>query len=223
MAAQKKTVEQLSQDLQTIHERAINIERREIFLNSTIDDSNSDVSGDGTISHKTTSFFIKNIFFLDNISHTEITVYMNLSYGGDWEAGIGIFDSIELVKSKVKMVVFGAASSMSSVILQAADKRILTKNSYLMLHYGTIAIDNNSQGASEAIKFNDRQCKEMVEIYAKRAVNGKFFKDKGYDFKKTTEYIDGEMRKKSDWYIDCHQAIFLGLADSIIGENGVRI
>ena len=44
------------------------------------------------------------------------------SVGGNWNDGMAIFDAIELCQSYVTIIVYGQAESMSSIILQAADK-----------------------------------------------------------------------------------------------------
>ncbi len=46
------------------------------------------------------------------------------SVGGSWNDGMAIFDAIQLSKSYVTIISYGQAESMSSVILQAADKRV---------------------------------------------------------------------------------------------------
>ena len=44
---------------------------------------------------------------------------------------MAIFDAIKICRSHVTILVYGQAESMSSIILQAADKRIMMPNSTL--------------------------------------------------------------------------------------------
>ena len=52
------------------------------------------------------------------------------SIGGSWGAGTSIYDAIASCKSYVTIVVYGQAESMSGVILQAADNRLMSPSSH---------------------------------------------------------------------------------------------
>ena len=86
--------------------------------------------------------FIKNIRLLDQIKNEPIIIHMD-SLGGNWGDGMAIYDAIKISRSHVTILVYGQAESMSSIILQAANKRITMPNAYFMCHYGSSASAGN--------------------------------------------------------------------------------
>lgn len=78
--------------------------------------------------------FFKNIHALDAEKGT-INIIIN-SEGGDLTQCKAIYDVIAGSINLVRGVVYGEASSSASIILQACDERLMTPNSYLMIHYG---------------------------------------------------------------------------------------
>jgi ATP-dependent protease ClpP protease subunit len=60
----------------------------------------------------------------------------------------------------------------------------------------------------------------MVDIFAKRAVKGLFFRKKKMKYDEIFNYIDGIVKKKNDWYLDAQEAVDYGFADGILGTKG---
>ena len=81
-----------------------------------------------------------NLHSLDS-THGEITIKL-MSDGGSVAIARAIFDLIKNCKNRVKIICYGEVSSAGSIILQAADTRIMSNNSKLMLHVGNEAIPN---------------------------------------------------------------------------------
>lgn len=84
---------------------------------------------------------IKNLHILDS-SSGDITIKLN-SEGGDVTQAKAIYDAVKSCKNHVTMVVYGQASSAASIILQAADRRVMSQNSYIMLHVGEEGYSSN--------------------------------------------------------------------------------
>jgi ATP-dependent protease ClpP protease subunit len=80
-------------------------------------------------------YFIKGMHILETTNDKEISIVMN-NPGGDWYHGMAIFDSIKCSPCPTIVKVYGHAMSMGSVILQAADYRIMMPNARFMIHYG---------------------------------------------------------------------------------------
>ena len=122
----------------------LDMDNRTIYLGSA---SYDDDGGESGVDHLMAEFFIKSIHMLEMASSNKekpITVIMN-NPGGDWYHGMGIFDAIRACKNHVTIKVFGHAMSMGSVILLAADERIMSPNSKFMIHYGTEGGYNHSK------------------------------------------------------------------------------
>ena len=81
-------------------------------------------------------FFVKGMHILNSTSDEPISIIMN-NIGGDWYHGMAIFDAIQTSRSVCTIYVYGHAMSMGSIILQAADHRVMMPNSRFMIHFGT--------------------------------------------------------------------------------------
>lgn len=93
-----------------------------------------------------------------------ITIIMN-NLGGDWYHGMAIYDAIRACKSPVTIRAFGHAMSMGSIILQAADKRVLSENSRFMIHYGTEGYSGHSKNMAKWATEGQRVNHTMENIY----------------------------------------------------------
>lgn len=131
------------------------IENRILFINGIIDNI-------------TSVNFIRELIYLDSINHNQITVYMN-SQGGSIEQGFAMYDTIKFIKSKVKMVVTGIAYSMGGIILQAADERCMTKNSFLMIHQGASYCEGKLDKLKAEFESLDKMQKVINDIFTNRA------------------------------------------------------
>lgn len=145
----------------------------------------------------------KNLHILD-ASEGTITIYIN-SGGGDLEQAMAIYDAITNCKNYIRMVVYGSASSAASIILQAADERLVTPNSYVMIHAG----EEGTEGHPEIKKRWDAKFQRdnvwMEELYLEKIRN----KKPKFPKAKLTEML------KFDTILTAKEAVELGLADGI--------
>lgn len=107
---------------------------------------------------------IKSIYLLENQNTDNITILMN-NPGGDFFHGLAIYDAIKAAKSHCTITVYGHAMSMGSLILQAADHRIMMPNSRFMIHYGYDSQENNSKTVIKWIDESKRLAYFMENIY----------------------------------------------------------
>lgn len=141
--------------------------------------------------------------------------------GGNWSDGMAIFNAIRLSKSPITILGYAQASSMSGIVFQAADKRVLMPDCELMIHHGSIGVEDTSLAVKSAVEQNEKSCKRMLQIFAERAVNGKYFKDrKYYSLKRAMTFIDQKIRQVGDWYLMPDEAVYYGFADGIFGDKG---
>lgn len=157
---------------------------------------------------------IKSLHILDSAAPNgdkPITIIMN-NPGGDEYHGMAIYDAIKACHNEVIIKVFGHAMSMGSIILQAADEgnRIMAPNSMMMIHYGTWAPPedhpkNVYSWAEEGKRFD----KWMIDLYLKKIRE----KHPKFTRKKVDEMCN------FDKFITAKQAVELGLADEILGEE----
>ena len=217
----KKPIPQaeITQLLHDIHSLNINTRTREIFLNGYVAD---DYDEDPGVDYRSTSTFLKNLNFLETLGWSKIVVHMQIT-GGDWSSGMAMFNAIQAAKSMVTVIAYAQASSMSGVILQAADNRILMPDTHFMLHYGSLVVDGTSQAVLAAVDQNEHDNKRMLEIFSERAAEGPHFRAKRWGVKRVADYIDNEMRQKGDWYLSAAEAVEFGFADGVIGRDVTKI
>ena len=159
--------------------------------------------------------FIKNIRALERKSKDPITIHMN-SIGGEWADGMAIYDAICMSKCHVTIIVYGQAESMSSIIFQAADERMITENSYFMIHYGSTDATGDYLNVQNFAKYEQAICDKMIDIYANVCVNGKFFKEKyNNNTSSVKKYLQRKL-KHGDWYMTAGETVDYGLADKVI-------
>jgi ATP-dependent Clp endopeptidase proteolytic subunit ClpP len=135
-----------------------------------------------------------------------ITIIMN-NPGGDWYHGMAIYDAIKSCKNHITIKVFGMAMSMGSIILQAADERILAPNAKVMIHYGYMGMPANhtkifQKWAEETKRINH----QMVDIYMEKILS----KNPNFQRKKLIKMCN------FDTILTAQEAVNLGLADSIL-------
>lgn len=216
MRKKKLNTSELSALTDEMHQRDVNFHTREIYLHRWLEDE------DDGIDHKVAVRFIKNLHLLDRQGRGKIVVHMCLG-GGSWEYGMAMYDAMKAAKSPITFIVYSGATSMSGVILQAASRRIMMPNSTFMMHYGNLGFEPlPSHAATELVKYNDKACKVMLDIFVERAINGDYFQENKMGIRKVREFIDTNMKRRGDWYLNAHETVYYGLADGVLGHNGCR-
>lgn len=195
-----------------VHTYNLDIANREIYLHGYI----GNLDEDPGVEYRMATNLYKNIRLLDTISSDPILIHMH-SIGGNWSDGMAIYDAISICKSHVTIVAYGQAESMSSIILQAADKRVLTPNSYFMLHFGSLDCSGDHLSAHNFARMDKRNTEIMLDIYSTGCLKSAYFKEKYSDLnsEKVKNYLKRKL-KDGDWYLNAEDAIYYGFADCVL-------
>ena len=198
-----------------IHSHGLDAKNREIYLHSYIANTEEDPG----IEYKMTANFNKNLRILDTISQDPIIIHMH-SIGGNWNDGMAIYDAMMIAQSYITVVTYGQAESMSTIVLQAADKRIMMPNSYFMSHFGSSDYSGNFLDVQKGAAFEKKMADTMLEIYTDACLKGDYFKDQYTEptHEKVKNYLKRKL-KDGDWYLDAHEAVYYGFADCVLGER----
>ena len=201
-----------SDTVSDVQSYGIDVKNREIYLHGYLSNSDEDPGVD----YKMAATFYKNIRILDQISKEPILIHMH-SIGGSWNDGMAIFDAIQLAKSYVTIISYGQAESMSSIILQAADKRVMMPNSYFMCHFGSSGYSGNYLDVQKGAAFEKRITELMLDIYTQSCLNGKYFKEQYTEptFEKVKNYLKRKF-KDGDWYLDANESVYYGFSDLVL-------
>jgi len=167
--------------------------------------SSDDGSGIG-VNYSMSESVIKGLHVLESLNNSEpITIIMN-NPGGCWYNGMAIYDYIKRCVCTVNIEVYGEASSMGTVILQAADKRSISPNSSFFIHYGEDGYEGHSKNFERWAEQSKHVNKQMEDIYLNKIRN----KKPKYTRAKLQELL------KYDTFMTAKETVDLGLADEII-------
>ena len=166
------------------------------------------------VDYRMSTKFIKNLNILQLASQDPIFIHMN-TVGGEWSYGMAIYDAIMNIKCHVTIVAYAWARSMSSIILQAADKRVMMPNADFMIHFGTSYESGHYLAVKSSVEFGIKSEKMMLKIYADKCVNGNYFKNRNMSYQEVYDFILDKMEKKSDWWITSAEAVDYGFADCV--------
>ena len=167
------------------------LNNREVFL---VDSVNAESS----------NALLKQLMYLDRKDPgEEVTLYIN-SPGGDVVSGLAVYDYIGLMKSPVKTVCIGSASSMGAILFLAGEKREMLEHTRLLIH-------DPSYGHFDASGKKPHEIQQEVDSLNK--IRGKLAEIISV---KTGKSID-EVYKitASDTFFDAEEAIEFGLATGI--------
>ncbi|MGX7592697.1 ClpP family protease [Candidatus Karelsulcia muelleri] len=143
------------------------------------------------------------LLFLESIDkQKDIHIYIN-SPGGNISSGLGIYDTMHIVKPKVATICTGMAASMAAILLCAGykGKRYILKHSRVMIHQPIGSV----KGQLSDIEISTREIlklkKELYEIISKHT---------GQTFKKI------EKDSERDYWMNSKEAKTYGIIDAIL-------
>jgi ATP-dependent protease ClpP protease subunit len=212
----KKTRNQKHDIVEEVHCYDVLIDTREIFIHGDVDGSCEDSGVDFRMASK----FIKNIRILEHISSDPIIIHQH-SIGGNWDAGMMIYDAIINSSCYIIFIMHGTACSMGSIVPQAADLRIISPNCTFMVHLGYSGIYGYSHKQAQAWAEMEKHINNtMLDIYVNVAMKGKFFIDyKINRYDKIKKYILNKINQKDDWWLFAKDAVLYGFADGVLGDG----
>ena len=147
------------------------------------------------------------LLFLESVDpEKDIQIYIN-SPGGSVSAGLGIYDTMQLVNSDVATICTGLAASMGAVLLTAgaAGKRSALPHSRVMIHQPL----GGAQGQASDIEITAREIRktkqELYEIIAAHS---------GAPIEKIEKDAD------RDYWLSAREAKEYGLIDEVLTKRG---
>ena len=96
----------------------------------------------------------------------DISLYLNTP-GGIVSAGLGIYDTMQLIKPNVNTICTGLAASMGSILLAAGEKRSILPHARVMIHQPLGGVSGQASDilieAEEIKKCRDELCNILAE------------------------------------------------------------
>ncbi len=135
----------------------------------------------------------------------DIQIYIN-SPGGSVSAGLGIYDTMQLVSCDVATICTGLAASMGAVLLTAGEKgkRMALPHSKVMIHQPL----GGAQGQASDIEITAREIlktkRELYEILSQHS---------------GASYEQIERDADRDHWLSAHEAMEYGLIDNVLTKR----
>lgn len=200
-------------DIYNIHTFGLDVKNREVYLHSYIDT----VEEEG-VEYRPAIMFEKNIRYLNSLSSDPILIHMHLP-GGVWEDCFAMFDTITNSKSYITILAYAKVESASSVLLQAAPQRILMPNAHVLIHYGSLSIDNEHKAAMSSLAWSEKESQKMIEIFTEKCMVSEIAQTKKWKKMMVKKHIVSQLANKSDWILTSEEAVQYGFADGVLGDK----
>ena len=186
-----------------IEERQMNIAIFDVFSRLMMDRI---IFMGTTINDQVANIIQAQLLFLESTdSSKDIQIYIN-SPGGGVYAGLGIYDTMQLIKPDVATICTGMAASMAAVLLCAGQKgkRSGLTHSRVMIHQPL----GGAQGQASDIEITAREIlilkEELYKIISKHT---------GQEYDKIYEDSDRDFWMKAD------KALEYGMIDEVLSRN----
>ena len=182
-----------------LEERQLNVTQMDVFSRLMMDR----IIFLGTeVNDYTANVIQAQLLYLDSVdSDKDISIYLNTP-GGSVYAGLGIYDTMQFVKSRVATICTGMAASMGAVLLVAGEKgmRAALPHSRGMIHQPMGGIQGQASDieitAKEILKLKD----ELYQIIADHS---------GQAMKKIRQDAD------RDYWMTAAEALEYGMIDKV--------
>ena len=189
-------------DFDKFHDYGLYLPTRTIYVGSESYYEDGNESGcDGHMAER----FIKNMHILAAISGDPIIVLAN-NIGGDEYHGFAMYDAIKTCPNHITVKVMGHAFSMGSIVLQAADVRLMSPTSRQMIHYGTWGCYDHAKTAQKHAQEGLKNDKWMEKMYLSK------IQEKNPSF--TADELKGML--DHDTYFNAQESVAMGLADGVL-------
>ena len=189
-----------------IEERQLNVAAMDVFSRLMMDRI---IFLGSAITDDVANIIQAQLLFLEAAdSSKDIRIYIN-SPGGSVYAGLGIYDTMQLVAPRVATICTGMAASMAAVLLAAGEhgSRTALPHSRVMIHQPM----GGAQGQASDIEITARQIaqlkKELYEILALHS---------GADISRIEKDAD------RDYWLTAQEAVDFGLVDYIVEDKKKR-
>ena len=161
---------------------------------------------EGEVNDVSASLVKAQLLFLESEDpHADIYLYIN-SPGGSVTAGMGIYDTMNLVKPDVATVCTGLAASMGAFLLSsgAKGKRYCLPNAEVMIHQPLGGVQGQVTDMAITMARMEKLKKKLTRILAENCG-------------KTDDEVAPDVER--DHWLDADESVAYGLVDSIMAKH----
>ncbi len=186
-----------------LEERQLNVTQMDVFSRLMMDR----IIFMGTeVNDYTANVIQAQLLYLNSVdSDKDISIYLNTP-GGSVYAGLGIYDTMQFVKSDVATICTGMAASMGAVLLVAGaeGKRAALPHSRIMIHQPMGGAQGQASDMEITVKEILKLKKELYQIIADHSHN-------------TIERIEKDSDR--DYWMTAQEALDYGMIDRIYSKQ----
>jgi len=160
----------------------------------------------GPVTDESANLVVAQLLFLESADPSkDIQIYIN-SPGGSVYAGLGIYDTMQIIKPDVATICTGMAASMGAVLLVAGEKgkRSALKHSRVMIHQPS----GGAQGVASDMEINLREMlklkKELYDIISEHSGQSYEWVEKASD---------------RDYWMTSTEAKEMGMVDEVLEKK----
>jgi len=212
--------EKLTEVIKFVHEHDLDPIGFQIYLVGREEGNISEMeSGEPGVEFRMANRFIKNLDILTNIDPVKPIIVTLKTCGGDVNEGMAIYDAIMAAPNPVTMVNYTHARSMSSIILQAANKRIMMPNSYFMFHEGDVETGGTVKQFRSYADFTKKTFDiAMYSIYADRMKHTPGSLVEKWNESRIHKWLKEQIDSKEDVYLTADETVQWGFADEVFSS-----
>jgi ATP-dependent protease ClpP protease subunit len=200
-----------------IHRFGLDVYANHIYLVGNEEYVSHEMLEEPGVEYSMASRFIKNMNIIMCQNTDPVLIHMK-TCGGEWVEGMAIYDMIKACPNKVTILNYTHARSMSSLIFQAADKRVMMPHSTFMFHEGSMEFSGTPKMFRTVHDEEAKALTAMLDIYvAALKKKGKMCKMQPA---KIREWLIKQMDKKEDVFLSAAEAVEYGFADEVFGSDG---
>ena len=186
-----------------LEERQLNVTQMDVFSRLMMDR----IIFLGTeVNDYTANVIQAQLLYLDSVdSERDISIYLNTP-GGSVYAGLGIYDTMQFIRSRVATICTGMAASMGAVLLTAgaAGKRSALPHSRVMIHQPLGGVQGQASDIEITAREIARTKRELYEILSEHS--GK-------------SIADIERDADRDYWLSATEAKEYGLIDMVMSKH----
>ena len=186
-----------------IEERKLNIDKMDVFSSLMMDRI---LFLGVPILDEVANIIQAQLLFLDSVDPgKDIQIYIN-SPGGSVTAGLGIYDTMQLIKSEVATICTGQAASMAAVLLAAGKKkkRSALPHARVMIHQPVGGVEGQAADMAIAVKEILELQSQLYQILAEHTG-------------KTLETIQKDADR--DFWMRASDAVGYGIIDEVLRKS----
>lgn len=186
-----------------IEERPMNVAQMDVFSRLMMD--RIIFLGTG-IDDQVANIVTAQLLFLESSERTrDVQMYLN-SPGGSVYAGLGIYDTMQIITPDVSTICTGIAASMGAVLMCAGThgKRTALKHSRIMLHQPSSAIGGQATDIEVTVREIQRIKQNLYEVISEHS---------GQDYDKVAQDC------QRDYWMIAEEAKEYGMIDEVLTRN----